>query len=182
MSAFLRLKSSHLQYDWFWRRTSLSHWHLLLVSKRKRRCWNTKSKLFFDMTLFEGGPRCQTKNFLVLYSYCTGISYWTWLLLYWRFLLNVAPTVLVFLAELPLTALTFLTALILTVLVFLTALGPCCTHISCQAHSYCTHIFYWAWLLLYWYFWLKIPLTALSVFLTEVPLAVPAFLHFLLKS
>ena len=31
---------------------SLSYWHLLLVSKQNHRFWNTKSKLFFNMTIF----------------------------------------------------------------------------------------------------------------------------------
>jgi hypothetical protein len=37
-------------------RPSLSNSHLLLVSKQKRRFWNTKSKSYFNfnMTLFEG--------------------------------------------------------------------------------------------------------------------------------
>ena len=43
-------------------RPSLSHWHLFLVSKQKRRFWNTSSKSIFNMTLFEGAPRCQTKT------------------------------------------------------------------------------------------------------------------------
>ena len=38
----------------FWRWTSLSDWHLLVVSKRKRRFWNTKRKSYFNMTLFWG--------------------------------------------------------------------------------------------------------------------------------
>ena len=46
----------------FWRWTSLSNWHLLLVYKQTRRLWNTKSKSYFNMTLFEGGSQCQTKN------------------------------------------------------------------------------------------------------------------------
>jgi hypothetical protein len=42
---------------------SLSYLHLLLVSKQKRSFWNAKTKSFFNLTLFEGGPQCQTKNF-----------------------------------------------------------------------------------------------------------------------
>jgi hypothetical protein len=32
------------------------------VSKQKTTFLNTKSKSFFNMTLFEGGSRCQTKS------------------------------------------------------------------------------------------------------------------------
>ena len=48
-------KSRHLQYDCFWQWTSLSYWHLIWVSNQTRRFKNTKSKSFFNMTLFEGG-------------------------------------------------------------------------------------------------------------------------------
>jgi hypothetical protein len=40
----------------------VEHETCFLVSKQKRRLWNTKSKLFFNMTHLEGRPRCQTKS------------------------------------------------------------------------------------------------------------------------
>jgi hypothetical protein len=45
---------------------SLSNWHLLLACNQKRRFWNTKSESCFNMTLFEGGSRCQTKSLIVI--------------------------------------------------------------------------------------------------------------------
>jgi hypothetical protein len=59
-------KASHLHYDVFFRWTLvvILAWHLSLVSKQTRRFWNTKSKSFFNLTLFEGGPFWgQTKNY-----------------------------------------------------------------------------------------------------------------------
>jgi hypothetical protein len=41
---------------------SLSYCHLLLVSPQKRSFWNTKSKSYFNLTLFDGGSQCQTKT------------------------------------------------------------------------------------------------------------------------
>jgi hypothetical protein len=55
------------QYDCFWRWTSLSNWSLLLVSKQKHRFWNTKSKSYFNMTLFEGSLGVRLKSCLLLW-------------------------------------------------------------------------------------------------------------------
>jgi hypothetical protein len=42
--------------------------HLLFVSKRIRRFWNTKSQSYFNMTLLEGGSCwCQTQNCFFLF-------------------------------------------------------------------------------------------------------------------
>jgi hypothetical protein len=123
VSVFWIPKSSHRQYDCFWRRTSLSYWHLLFVSNRRRRFWNTKSKSFVNMTLFEGGSRCQTN-----------ISYWTgccWRC--WRsnstFSNNASSTPKVH--------------IVVVNLFVLNSFLLYCTDISYWIYSYCTDISYW---------------------------------------
>jgi hypothetical protein len=40
---------------------------LAFSMQTKTSFWNTKRKSYFNMTLFEGGPRCQTKSYFFLF-------------------------------------------------------------------------------------------------------------------
>ena len=63
------IKSSSIWLLFFYGGGSLSYWHLLLVFLKRTSFWNTKSRLFFNLMLCEGGSWCQTKN-------CVQIRVW----------------------------------------------------------------------------------------------------------
>ena len=66
MAVFWRSKLRHLQYDCFWRYGGPSRCHTtdtcFWYPNKNVFCEIPKVSPFFNMTLFEGGSRCQTKS------------------------------------------------------------------------------------------------------------------------
>jgi hypothetical protein len=63
MAVFEYKNLGHLQYDCFLTDDLVVIFNMAVtVSKQKCLIWNAKTRSFFDMTLFEGRPRCQTKR------------------------------------------------------------------------------------------------------------------------